>query len=103
MIENTKKHILWFKEVSKKDVALVGGKNASLGEMYQELNAKGVKIPNGFAITADAYWYLLDHSGIRGKLKQNLSGVDKKNVNVFERRRRYCFGSIFRFWASSSG
>ena len=82
------KFIRWFNEISIEDVPQVGGKNASLGEMYQELNAKGVKIPNGFAITAEAYWYLLDHSGIREKLKQNLSGVDKNNVNDLAKRGR---------------
>ncbi len=48
------KLIRWFKDIGMDDVASVGGKNASLGEMYQNLTPKGVRIPNGFAITAEA-------------------------------------------------
>lgn len=44
--------IRWFKDISIKDVPLVGGKNASLGEMYSHLSSKGINIPNGFAISA---------------------------------------------------
>lgn len=47
-----KEFILWFEEVNNGDVGLVGGKNASLGEMYQELTKQGINIPNGFAVTA---------------------------------------------------
>jgi len=50
-----KKYILWFNEISKEDVPLVGGKNASLGEMFSKLTKKGINIPNGFAITAQAF------------------------------------------------
>ncbi|MEF9674142.1 PEP/pyruvate-binding domain-containing protein, partial [Pseudomonas sp. PCH446] len=55
-------HIRWFKELGINDVALVGGKNASLGEMYRNLAAEGVRIPNGFAITSEAYRYVLEHN-----------------------------------------
>ena len=51
------KYIKEFQEVSKKDVPLVGGKNASLGEMISQLTPKGVLVPDGFALTTDAYWY----------------------------------------------
>ena len=47
--------IRWFEEIGIEDIPLVGGKNASLGEMYRELAPQGVQVPNGFAITADAY------------------------------------------------
>ena len=53
------KNILWFREVGIKDVPLVGGKNASLGEMIQNLIPRGINIPDGFATTADAYYYFL--------------------------------------------
>ena len=52
--------IRFFNEVDSADVPLVGGKNASLGEMYRELTAKGILVPNGFAVTAEAYRYTLD-------------------------------------------
>ena len=74
------KYIRWFNEVGIEDVPIVGGKNASLGEMYRELTPKGVKIPNGFAISADAYWHVLSSSGITDKLKELMQGLDKSNV-----------------------
>ena len=58
----TTNFIRWFSDIGISDVALVGGKNASLGEMVRELGAQGVRVPNGFAITAEAYRYLLDQS-----------------------------------------
>ena len=61
---STAKYIRWFAEIRNEDVASVGGKNASLGEMYQDLTKVGVKIPNGFAITADAYWRVVKTGGV---------------------------------------
>jgi len=65
------KYILWFKEISIKDVPLVGGKNASLGEMYRHLMPKGIKVPNGFAINAAAFRYFLKAN----KLDKFISGI----------------------------
>ena len=56
-------YVRFFEEVGIDDVPLVGGKNASLGEMYRELGAQGVRVPNGFAITAEAYRYMLEQAG----------------------------------------
>ncbi|MCF6207691.1 MAG: phosphoenolpyruvate synthase, partial [Sulfurovum sp.] len=53
-------NIKWFKEIGIEDVAEVGGKNASLGEMYQNLAPLGVRVPNGFAVTSSAYRYVLE-------------------------------------------
>ncbi|MDZ4345825.1 MAG: PEP/pyruvate-binding domain-containing protein [Candidatus Binatia bacterium] len=77
---------MWFKELTIDDVPLVGGKNASLGEMYQKLTAKGISIPNGFAITAGAYQHFLKEAGIVDKIKEVLSGVKKENVNDLKKR-----------------
>jgi pyruvate,water dikinase len=78
--------ILWFEEIGIGDVALVGGKNASLGEMYQKLTDKGVNIPGGFAITASAYRYLLEQSGIEGAIRDALEGLDTHDMaNLRER------------------
>jgi len=74
------KFIRWFEEIRIEDVSTVGGKNASLGEMYQELTAKGIKIPNGFAITADAYWNMIKSAGILDRLKETMTGLDKTNL-----------------------
>ena len=60
-------YILWFEEICVDDVSLVGGKNASLGEMYRALIPQGVRVPNGFAISAQAYRDMLDESrGLAG-------------------------------------
>jgi hypothetical protein len=65
--------IIWFEDIGIEDVPLVGGKNASLGEMYQKLTSKGVAIPHGFAITAYAYQYLLKEAGIEDAIKDALN------------------------------
>ncbi|WP_406669925.1 phosphoenolpyruvate synthase [Methanolobus sp. ZRKC4] len=74
------KYIRWFEEITIDDVPLVGGKNASLGEMYRELTDKNLRIPNGFAITADAYWHVVKSSGALEELKQTLEGLDTEDV-----------------------
>ena len=68
-------------EISYTDVALVGGKNASLGEMYQKLTKKGVNVPNGFAITSDAYWEIISANKLKPQLISILSKLDKVNYS----------------------
>ena len=80
------KYIRWFEEINIGDVPLVGGKNASLGEMYRELVQQGVRIPNGFAVTAEAYWHVLRSAGILDKLVDALAGLDKSDVADLARR-----------------
>jgi pyruvate,water dikinase len=79
-MSNTYRYIRFFKDIGIEDVPRVGGKNASLGEMFRELSAQGVRVPNGFAITADAYWYTLERAGAMPLLKQALAGLDPANV-----------------------
>jgi len=69
-MDKKKKYVLWFDELNSKDVPLVGGKNASLGEMFSQLNKKGVSIPDGFALTSAAYWYYLKENKIENELKK---------------------------------
>ncbi|WP_456463671.1 phosphoenolpyruvate synthase [Persephonella sp.] len=76
-----KKLVVWLKEVSINDVPLVGGKNASLGEMINALSSKGVNVPNGFATTSEAYWYYLDYNDLREKIKEVLKDLDINDVN----------------------
>lgn len=78
--------ILWFNELGIEDVPLVGGKNASLGEMYQNLTQKKVNVPNGFAITAFAYQYLLRQSGADQKIKQVLKSLNTKNLHNIQEK-----------------
>ncbi len=78
--------VKWFEEIGAKDVALVGGKNASLGEMIRSLSRKGVNIPPGFAITAEAYKYVLEKAGISQKIKEILTDLDTHDIeNLAER------------------
>jgi pyruvate,water dikinase len=73
-------YVKTFSQVNMKDVPLVGGKNASLGEMYQNLVKRGVRVPGGFAVTAHGYWRLLDHNDLRGRIAEALSGLDTGDV-----------------------
>lgn len=70
-----------FSETGIKDVAEVGGKNASLGEMYTHLTAKGLLIPNGFAVTAVAYRYFLSSNELEGPLRELMNGLDRINFS----------------------
>jgi pyruvate,water dikinase len=80
-MKKTEKLTLWFNEISKEDVPLVGGKNASLGEMYSKLSQKGINIPNGFALTSNAFWYYLKFNKIDEKLKEIFENFDPKSIN----------------------
>ena len=75
-------YINWFKDLTIKDIPSVGGKNASLGEMYSKLTSKGLPVPNGFALTADAYWKFLKETGLDKKIKETLKDLDVKNVHA---------------------
>jgi pyruvate,water dikinase len=78
--------VKWFEEIGAKDVALVGGKNASLGEMIRNLGKKGVSVPPGFAITAEAYKYVAEKAGISQKIKDILADLDTHDMeNLAER------------------
>ncbi|OGH83437.1 MAG: hypothetical protein A2469_01125 [Candidatus Magasanikbacteria bacterium RIFOXYC2_FULL_40_16] len=78
--KRTEKDILWFEEISIKDVPLVGGKNASLGEMYSKLTPKGVSVPNGFALTSTAYWKFLKNTGLEKEIKKAIKGLDVSDL-----------------------
>jgi pyruvate,water dikinase len=78
--------IRWFSELGIADVPLVGGKNASLGEMVRELGGQGVRVPNGFAITADAYRATLDHAGAWQALHEALDGLDPADAQDLSSR-----------------
>ncbi|WP_440995240.1 phosphoenolpyruvate synthase [Arhodomonas sp. SL1] len=73
-------YVVWFESLGMQDVAHVGGKNASLGEMISHLAAAGVQVPGGFATTADAYWKFLDDSGLRARINAELEGLDVDDV-----------------------
>jgi len=83
------KYILWFEEIGIEDIPLVGGKNASLGEMYRELGAEGVKVPNGFAITAKSYQKIMESPGVLSGLKDAMHGLDKNDVADLMKRGKH--------------
>ncbi len=85
-----KQYIKWFNEIGIDDVAEVGGKNASLGEMYQNLTSEGVRVPNGFAVTAGAYQYILEKNGAWEKLHKQLDDLDPNNVTQLQERGKAC-------------
>ncbi len=84
------KNIKFFNEIGIEDVAEVGGKNASLGEMYQNLTSEGVRVPNGFAITSSAYIYLLDANDVWEELHRQLDTLDVNNVDALQSAGKNC-------------
>ena len=85
-------YILWLHELGMDDLARVGGKNASLGEMYCQLSSKGVDVPNGFATTAEAWWTFVDFNQLRQPFQELFEELDYQsfsNLNsVGERARK---------------
>jgi pyruvate,water dikinase len=80
------RYIRFFKDLGVKDVAMVGGKTASLGEMYRELIPQGVKVPNGFGITAEAYRHILDKANAWQALHKALDGIDPSDMSDLAER-----------------
>ena len=75
-------NVLWYSELRMHDVEIVGGKNASLGEMISNLAASGVKVPNGFATTASAYREFLSHEGLADRINGMLGALDIEDVKA---------------------
>ena len=78
----------WFTELGLDDIPLVGGKNASLGEMVHALSAVGVRVPPGFAITADAYREFLHEAQLDQKITVMLKGLDTHDIADLRQRGR---------------
>lgn len=78
------KYIRSFATLDMNDVALVGGKNASLGEMYQALSSAGVKVPGGFATTAAAYWQYIDSNNLRNTIFNQLDSLDISDITALK-------------------
>lgn len=74
------RYIRFYDEISNDDVALIGGKNASLGEMYQNLSSKDINIPFGFATTSEAYFYFLKEAGLTERIDEISDSVDTTNM-----------------------
>lgn len=80
--------VAWFSELGIEDIPRVGGKNASLGEMFRELSPMGIRVPGGFAITADAYRYFLRENNLEEPLRQEISALGHGDVEALTRSSR---------------
>ena len=76
------RYIRYFEEIGIEDIGSVGGKNASLGEMYGKLSTKGINVPNGFATTSEAYWMFLEENGIKNAIEQTKKYLKNKKIYV---------------------
>lgn len=79
-------YVRWFPEIGLADVPLVGGKNASLGELVRELGGEGIAVPGGFAVTAEGYRYFLRRAGLDAVIAGHLAGLDTRDVADLRRR-----------------
>jgi len=86
-------HVICFADIGIEDIPLVGGKNASLGEMYQALDHVGVRVPNGFAVSAQAYRYYLEYNKLDEKITSILDDLDIHNIKSL-----HAAGAQIRFW-----
>ncbi len=89
-------NILWFENITMSDVPQVGGKNASLGEMIQNLSSEGIRVPSGFATTADAYRYFLQKTGLDTFVEKTMSGVSKDDLSDMARRGKKVRDAFYR-------
>ncbi|MEV7619399.1 phosphoenolpyruvate synthase [Microbacterium sp. NPDC089321] len=88
-------NILWFDSIGMTDLPQVGGKNASLGEMISNLSDLGVRVPGGFATTADAYRRFLEHDGLRDRIREAIAALDTDDVS-----RLALVGTEIRGWVT---
>jgi pyruvate,water dikinase len=77
-------HVIWLEQLGRNDVARVGGKNASLGEMVRNLEEKGVRVPPGFATTADAYWQYVETNDLKAKIVDSLTALETGHASLAE-------------------
>src|SRR5690349_694575 len=93
--------ILWFSEVRRADVARVGGKNASLGELTGALQEAGIKVPPGFATTAGAYWSFIDANGLRETIAARLAEMAEGKLTLTETGEAIRHAILHGAWPAS--
>jgi pyruvate,water dikinase len=79
--------IIWLSDLGREDADKIGGKNASLGEMIRNLREAGIRVPDGFATTATAYWQFIDANDLRQKIAERIGELkdDRSNLDTVER------------------
>ncbi|SHE89966.1 phosphoenolpyruvate synthase [Fodinibius roseus] len=87
MDKQSSPYIRWFEEVGIDDVGLVGGKNASLGEMIKHLEPMGVRVPNGFATTAEAYWAFMKENSLEAPVEEEIGRFRRGDISLEEAGR----------------
>lgn len=93
MLRKDKSHILWFDEITKEDIPLVGGKNANLGELFQNVTKstsglfpdEKIKVPYGFAVTTYAYKYFIKKNVLSEKIRKTLNGLDTHDIRQLQK------------------
>jgi pyruvate,water dikinase len=83
-MSKTSSLVVWFEGLGRNDVPLVGGKNASLGEMVHHLGEHGIRVPPGFATTAQAYWRFVDENGLRQTIANSLAALEAGHAPLAE-------------------
>ena len=81
-MNQAKSYIRWFTDLTNEDVEVVGGKNASLGEMIGTLKEEGVRVPDGFATTADAYWQFVQHNDLKAQIKSHVGELETQKQSL---------------------
>ena len=89
-------YIRWFSDIRLSDVPIVGGKNASLGELYSSLAAQGMRVPNGFALSAQAYRDALTAANAWEPLRKLLDGLDRRRVEALAKRAAQLRRIVYR-------
>ncbi|MGM0482246.1 MAG: phosphoenolpyruvate synthase [Patescibacteria group bacterium] len=85
MLEKNQSLVLWFDQLNNNDVEKVGGKNASLGEMYTTLAERGIRVPNGFVVTAEGYRRFINEAGLEPLIRSTLENLDTSDIKALQK------------------
>jgi pyruvate,water dikinase len=95
-------NVVWLEHLRRADVPLVGGKNASLGELVRTLSTEGVRVPPGFATTADAYWRFVDENVLRSRVNALLADHEARKLILAEVGQAIRIAFLHGEWPSDS-
>lgn len=96
-MDKSQQSILWFDQVNNDDVRFVGGKNASLGEMYVALRSRGIRVPNGFIVTAKAYRDFVTETGLAKVMHEELDKLDTRDIKALQKAGKTVREAFVRF------